>query len=179
MTVMLRIEARYDHDWERSGRIYFQVVPDDERSDRPEDLLVGGFFDIVEGRDVIEQAYFKGRHLSSTLLYPLEANVGEHPEWSNTDIASVLAKAGARYGPDHATEFAKMLNVGRFEGALGKILKTRTQFSGPREEGRPALPLAWIVHVETAGTHGNRNCYSLEFEPINGRLQSLRGRACK
>jgi hypothetical protein len=121
MHIMLRVETRYDDDWDKTGMIYFQLVPAGERSDRAEDLFLGGSLPIAAESGVNEDAFFKGTHLSSTVLYRLESDVEAHPEWSTADIAVLLAQAGARYGPNNATEFAKVLNVARVHSGTAAV----------------------------------------------------------
>jgi hypothetical protein len=109
-------------------------------------------------------------------LRTVQQLVESHPEWSNTQVASALKQAGARFGPSDQEAFVNSLPLNKAEKFLGKLKITSVSFNYP-DRRRPAHSAAsaldWTVQAEAELPDGTHPHYGFGFEPFEGKLTSV------
>ena len=107
----------------------------------------------------------------------LEAEVNEHPEWSEEQIGMRLKAAGAKFGPDDREAFRRSLPLKQLEPLTGR-LEVTDYFFTVRDDSvggdPPSANIGWIVHAKCYSTDGKFwTGGMLLFEPFEGTLWSF------
>lgn len=140
------------------------------------DFPLSGFVELfADGR--LSQVLFYGTHVHSRDGLAFAKLVGEHPAWTAAEITTALKQAGAQYGPEDREAFLRQLNPERFAPLLGTLSGIEAVFMMPEQyaPGSPTLSEPrWAVSAEARIGRGPRYCYTLGFEPFEGRLRSIR-----
>jgi len=92
----------------------------------------------------------------------------------------VLKSIGARYSPDRRAAFLHDLNIERFAPFLGTIRRSEVRFfwRSPNDDRYRPLDATWFVTLEVDEAAAQPVCYSLSFEPFEGRFQYLKRDSC-
>jgi hypothetical protein len=179
LTVSISSTGRYDMDWLDSGTYEIVIKKADDKSSTGDELFLAGRF-FYEEELYIAHAVLSGRYLHTKSLHELESAI-EHATDPDRALASGLARLQARYRPDKREEFVRDHDLGRFENVLGAIQQSELVFQWriPEEDGGGFITPGWYLRLQTIGATGTRVCYSIFFEPVNGRLVSLVGSRCE
>jgi hypothetical protein len=150
--------------------------------DPPSDDLLQVFGDFSPDDGFISAVHFSGRYVKSREVDALDEMVRSHEEWTNAQVVAAIAKAGANFGPDHREEFLRQLDIQRFANIVGPIQTFRASFEwlqegAPRRAEFMSTPL-WAVTFRTFGHAGQTICYTLGFEPFEGRLYHVLAGVC-
>lgn len=109
---------------------------------------------------------------ASHRLDEFTALVNKHPQWSDEQVISELAKEGAKYGPDKKESLLGVLASVGLEPFIGKfeVISSRFILRQQVEEKSPAEAfITWDVTVKTE--YGDT--YIITAEPFQGRIISV------
>jgi hypothetical protein len=168
----LAIATQLDSDWSGVGLINLTVYP--AESARPARPLLEGRFNAIPGS---ESVWFEGDLVSDAAMDAVKKEAESHPEWTEADLQSLLRRAGAEF-PGERTSFIRHLNIDRFAPLLGtfEVMDIDFLWRGPTDlpESLRKVAMHWVVRVRTTATARRSRGYLLTFEPMHGRLTSLR-----
>lgn len=99
-----------------------------------------------------------------------------HPAWSDTQVIAALDEAGARFGPNHKSEFLRVLPIRELKPFTGELELISVEFylseldlDGKRSKVAPS----WFVRAKWHGPGDLEEDCNLIFEPFEGRLMSF------
>lgn len=125
--------------------------------------LFRGEFDLTSSIN-----HFSGSVAASAKKYlSVQGQLREHPEWTQQQVARLLASAGARYGPDKKRHFTAALPLKALETVFGPMhVKAVTSV-------KPGEGWGGYWRVRTAFVKNPNSGLIMYFEPFEGQLQVL------
>jgi hypothetical protein len=148
-------------------------------SEVPGPTLFHGRFDVDDAKGHFRR--FEG-NIDSTASKMLAFNkqLSTHQQWTQAEIATALAAAGAKFGPDKEKEFRATLpdSLKMLEKAFGpmrvnKVLSMKPHFLtlASKEHSLFGWPAYWSV--STILLRNPKERLVMYFDPFEGQLQSL------
>jgi|HubBroStandDraft_5_1064220.scaffolds.fasta_scaffold205329_1 hypothetical protein len=109
-----------------------------------------------------------------TRILNMRKVVGEHPDWSDSQISDALVHAGAKFGPSNHDALIHALPLEQLAPFIGPVTIKSAKFRF-RHEQKP-IPLAelyWDVDASSVLNNGSRVNWTFYFEPFGGTLTDL------
>lgn len=157
-------------EWELGGERAFE-----ERHKR----LLGAYILVDPRVDQLEVVSFRGQLVHSKVMEDMGTRLKEQQNPSDSDVLAMLAEHHARYPPEAREAFLKRWNLRDFDAVLGPIDEIDVKFFWREPDFPPGrqnvgMPI-WEARIKSLKRSW---CGTLAFEPIDGNLYSLFGRAC-
>lgn len=154
-----------------------------QQTDRAREKFLSGLFDVSVSLGRVSNARFSGEYVNSGRNRDLEHLVKANPNWSEKELESAMAKAGAKFPPSAREEFLAAVNVQRFTPLFGSIQIVNVELRWRQTEvvtGKDdVFAPTWSVIVRAGRGSGTPVCLFLDFEPFDGRLQSSHVSECE
>ena len=183
LPVSVQTHGTFDHDWTAMSQV-FVAIPTSGRSEQPDSSVLSTRF-WLRNHGRVDSFEATGSHVHTKERRTIEQEALANPGWGKAELAGVLMRAAALYGPDREDVFRRTLHLERFEPFFGKTTRSQIRFLVHRSAVHPGTTntalVFWAVTLETQQTASERSCYALSFEPFEGRLIQLsyEAGACK
>lgn len=92
-----------------------------------------------------------------------------HRLWHDEEMLATLTAAGAKFGPGHCDEVARLLPTEALTALIGPFRIRKIQFNITN----PYLKLYWELTLDVRRSDGSRREYVAAVEPFQGKLISL------
>jgi len=182
--VFINLGTLLGRDWSPHGTVHLLVrkfvVSTLSEPRQPNKPLVEAVFQAANGR--FESALFTGPLARSMTTEQLTEQALAHPGWMDEDMNAAMKRAGARFGMAQNDEFVRSAGVERIASVFGSVRSMNARFlwRKPNVPQRDVVvsPM-WAVALEIDAAQGERQCYSLSFDPFTLRLNFVYALACK
>jgi hypothetical protein len=182
--VLINFSTLLSRDWSPDGTVHLLVrkfvLSTQSEPRQPNTPLVEAVFQAANGR--FDSVLFKGPLARSTATERLTEQALAHVSWMDEDMNAALKRAGARFGMDQKDEFIRAAGVERIGSVFGSVRSMNTRFvwrkpNVPRKD--VLVNPMWAVNLEIDAAQGERQCFSLGFDPFTLRLNNVYAFACK
>ena len=175
LQAQISLGDRFDQDWAQWERGSFSVHGHDPQSPTHSKEILNGRFILTRGR--VREAHFEGELVSSALRRKVALTVTTKKKWTAAEMINTFRVAGAKFVDRAESDLLRDIDLARFEGVIGRIVRSSATFVAEPPIRAPQLddnfePF-WLVTIETNPAPQVSRRYKLEFDPFNVQLITI------
>jgi hypothetical protein len=168
--VILYLERSFERDWTAQGPLSLTIHKEHHSGtgEMHSEILLTGRFWMGRNAAYLSDATFYGSYVHQDRLRAVDDSIRMTPAITDEEIESMLVAQKARFPPAEKAAFVRAARLERYQPAIGAFTIDEVRFlsGAPPDPGRPL----WSISLRSSKESPVQHCYSLLFEPFDGRL---------